>query len=127
VRDRGTRQELERRVVVDVGAFQHTAVPVIRVFAHADIGDDDEVGDRALQLANRALHRAPRIPRAGACLILPIRNPEQQHATDAKLRGRLRIAQHLVHRCLCDTRHRAHRLSHPLPRPHEQRKHELGW
>ena len=49
---------------------EDAAMPVRRVLAQADVGDDDEVADLALDRAHRALHRRVRIARARAAGVL---------------------------------------------------------
>ena len=47
-RDRGAREQLERRVVVDRAVVaQHAAVAVVGVLAQAHVGDHEQVGLRA--------------------------------------------------------------------------------
>ena len=71
LRDRGAREQLERRVVVDraVGA-QHAAVAVARVLAQAHVGDDEQVGVRVLDRARGELDDALVVPGARALLVL---------------------------------------------------------
>ena len=125
VRDRLAYQEVERGVVVHLAVSQDAAVTVIRVLAHADVGDDDELRQLAFERAHRALYWSFVIPRAGAFGVLVIGNAEQQDTADANRRRRARIDEHLVHRRLMHARHGAHRLTHASSRAHEQRQHEL--
>ena len=83
----------------------HAAVAVISVFAQTHVGDHDEVGQLALEGAHRLLNGRIVIPRFGPDGVLAIRNPEQQHATNAGGRGGMRVSQHFVHGGLVDARH----------------------
>ena len=84
-------------------------MPVGRVLAHADIGDHDEIGKLALESADALLDGAILVPRAGALVVLHVRNAEEDHSTDARIRRRFCIAQHLIDRRLGDAGHRRDR------------------
>jgi hypothetical protein len=63
VRERGTREQLEGRIVVDVAVLEHPAVAVIGVLAHADIGDHDQIRDFFLECTHTRLNGALVVPR----------------------------------------------------------------
>ena len=85
LRDRGARQQLDARVVVDraVGA-QQAAVAVARVLAQAHVGDDEQVGVGVLDRARGELDDALVVPGARALLVLVGGDAEQQHGGDAE-------------------------------------------
>ena len=75
--ERGTREQLQRRIVIDLAVPQNAAVPVIRVLAHADIRDDDQIRDFLLEGAHSQLHRTFFVPRGGAIRVFGLRHAEQ--------------------------------------------------
>ena len=105
---------------------ENTAVAVVGVLAHADVGDHDELGHLALERAHRLLHRRPRRPTRSS----RSRPCARECRTAARRRRRasrprVGIAQQLVDRRLIHARHRIDRRGEPVPDAHEQRQHEL--
>ena len=125
VRQRLAREELERLVVVHLSVDEYTAVPMIRVLAHAHVGDHDELRELALERAHGLLHGPFVVPRARAHRILLLGNAEQQHAAHPKLGRGGRVAHHLVDRRLRHPGHRRHGLAHAVAGSNEQRQDEL--
>ncbi len=83
--DGGLSEQLERHVVDDAAVVvERTAVPVARVLAHADVGDDVEVGIVRLDGADRLLHDAVLGIRPAAGFVLGLGQPEQDHRGDAE-------------------------------------------
>ena len=119
VRHRFAREQLERRVVVDVAVANHAAVPVLGVLAEADVGDHDELGHLALERAHGLLHRRVVVPRFGARRVLRVGNAEQQHAADAERRGLARVAA-AARRRTSDRRPASSRLALGCRRPSER-------
>ena len=75
-------------VVDDLVTLDDAAVAVRRVLAQADIGDDDEILDLALQCANGALHWRVRIGRGGSVgVLLGGQTKEQNRRNALGLRG----------------------------------------
>ena len=73
VRQRGAHQLLDGRVVGDLVVDDDAAVAVDGVLAQADVGDDEQVRDLALDRADRALHRRLRIVGRRSDVVLVIR------------------------------------------------------
>src|SRR5436309_2361785 len=75
----GSRQQLERRVVVDLAVVgDHPAVAVACVFAQADVGDNEQLGMGVLDRARGQLHHPFVVPRARSLLVLGGGQPEQE-------------------------------------------------
>ena len=66
VRERRAREQLERRIVVDLAVAQNSAVSVIGVLAHAHVGDHDELRKLFLERAHRVRHGTFVVPRRRA-------------------------------------------------------------
>ena len=92
VRDGRAREQLERRVVVDLSVVDHAAVAVRRVFAQADVGDQQQLRKARPQRAERLLDDAVVDPGAGALVVLLLRDPEQDHGADADAHELLDLA-----------------------------------
>ena len=89
VRDRDPRVRVERRIVVDRAAPDHAAVPVVRVLAQAQVGDEDQgFPELGAHGAEGLLHDPARIPGAAPLGVLVRRDPEQHDRGDAELRQR---------------------------------------
>src|SRR3989441_1143875 len=125
VRDRGAREQLQRRVVAHGAVLDHAAVAVARVLAQAHVGDDEEVGHRVLHGAHRLLDDAVVGVRLRAARVLLRRDAEEKHAGDAHAGGVLALLDQLVHREAVLTRHRRDRLAHAAPVHDEQRVDEV--
>ena len=109
LRDRGARQQLERRVVVDVAVVaQDAAVAVVGVLAQAHVGHHEQVGVGLLDRARGELDDALVVPGARALGVLRGRDPEQQHGRDAQRppprRPPRRRARSTAGRCPASTR-----------------------
>jgi acylphosphatase len=101
----GGGKPLERGIVVDIAIYDFPAVAVACVFAIADIGEDEQSGNFALDRTNRALNNAVLGGTTGSDFVLLIRNSEQDYAPDAErmdfaalvdnaIDGHLRVAGH---------------------------------
>jgi acylphosphatase len=101
----GGGKPLERGIVVDIAIYDFPAVAVTCVFAIADIGEDEQSGNFALDRTNRALNNAVLGGTTGSDFVLLIRNSEQDYAPDAErmdfaalvdnaIDGHLRVAGH---------------------------------
>ena len=84
VAHRGAGQQLEAAVVVHVAVHHHPAVAVRRVFAEADVRQQDEVGEARPQRAQRLLNDPVVLPRTGCLLVLLRRDAEEQDGADAR-------------------------------------------
>ena len=73
----GHGQQFQGLVIVDITSAQHTAVAVGGVFAHADIGDQIEVGEVFPGFAQGALDNTFRVIGLRTDLILDGRNSEK--------------------------------------------------
>ena len=114
VGERDARQDLERRVVVDVvGAVgplaQDAAVTMVGVLVDADVGHHDQPGGRVLHGAHGSRHGPVRVGAALAARVLLGGQPEEDHPAEAE---RASLARHLgrrAHRELVDPGHRRDR------------------
>src|SRR2546421_5768677 len=112
VRHRGTREQLEGRIVAHRTVLDHAAVAVARVFAEADVGDDEQVRHGVLHRAHGLLHDAVIGVGLGAARILLRRNTEEQYAGDAHAGGILAFLDQLIHGEAVLAGHGCDRLSH---------------
>jgi hypothetical protein len=79
--DGSAGEQFQRGVVVDTPvACEQAAVPVARVLAEADIGDDEQVRVRLLDRARRELDDAFVVPRARSLGVLLLGNPKENDA-----------------------------------------------
>src|SRR5690349_20878895 len=101
-------------VVEDLLATEHAAMAVRRVLAQADIGDDDEPWDLALDRAYGALDGSVRVRGLRALGVLAAGNPEEDHAGHAIGQRRFRFFHRFVHRRLEDAGHRPDRVADTL-------------
>ena len=84
-RDRGARDELDARVVVDAAVrVDEAAVAVVGVLAEADVGHDEQLGMRLLDRARRELDDALVVVGARALGVLAVGDPEEQHGGQAR-------------------------------------------
>ena len=125
-----TGDQLQRGVVVDVRAsgalVHHAAMPVIGVFAKADVGDQEQVRRRFLGCAQRLLHDPLIAGRIAAVSVLGVGNAEQDHAPQAQFGRFLDFAIQLIGRKLIVPGHRADGRPHVLAGPHEQGQDEVA-
>ena len=135
LRDGGTGEQLERRVVVDdviapacrTRDLAHdAAVPVIGVLAQAQVGDHEQLGVSLLDRAGRQLHDAVIVVRARALGVFGRGDPEQQHGGDAELGSAARLNHGRGDREPVDPGQRPDRLAPIQPLGHEQRVDEIG-
>ena len=82
MRDGRAREQLERRIVVHLAVADDAAVPVRRVLAQADVGDEKQLGEARPQRPQRLLHDPVLEPRAGTLVVLVLRDAEQDHRAD---------------------------------------------
>ena len=83
MRERLFCEQLEGGVVVDLSVFEHAAMPMIRVLAHADVGDHHESRRLALERTHCLLHWSAIIPGRRPGRVLHVRYAEEQHTADA--------------------------------------------
>ena len=119
-------QPLERRIVVDVAVpVELAAVPMARVLAHADVGDDDHRRSFRADRADGLLHDAMVVVGFASAFVLARRDAEEQdrrHVQACKLAhlGFKHIDRHLV-----DARHRGNLVAQADARLHEERIDEI--
>ena len=126
VGERLGREDRERAVVVDPLVHDDAAVPVVGVLAEADVGDDDRLRARLLDLPDGPADRPEEVGRGGADGVLVVGDAEEDDREDAaggELGGVLRRE---VGRDAVDARHRRDRLADPLARDDEHRGDEVG-
>ena len=119
------RDELERGVVLDAPVLDHAAVAVTRVLAEAHVGDDEQVGDRLLDGANRLLDDP--VLRVGFAppRVLLLGQPEQEHGGNAQTRHVLALPHELVDGEPELARHRRDGFAHAPAVDDEQGVHQL--
>ena len=83
VADRGACEQLEAAVVVHLAVDDDAAVPVRRVLAQTDVGDEHELGELRAERAQRALHDPVVIPRARRLVVLLVRDTEEDDRAHA--------------------------------------------
>src|SRR5215211_6897658 len=87
--NRRPREELERRIVVDLPVGHDAAVAVARVLAETHVADEHELRRSLSDRPQRTLDDPLVVPGTRALVVLLLRNAEQDHRTDAVgLRGR---------------------------------------
>ena len=96
--DGGAREQLERRVVVDVLAVEHAAVAVRGVLAEAHVGQEHELRIRPAQSPQRTLDDPVLVPGAGAVLVLLLGDPEEQKGAHAEPRRLLGLGDEILDR-----------------------------
>jgi hypothetical protein len=124
VRDGGAYQLIDGRVVHDLAVDHDAAVPVVRVLAEADVGDDEELGQLALDGADRGLHWRFGIVGVRSDVVLVLGNAEEQDAVDAVGLRRCGFFDRFIDRQVADARHRGHFAADALALADEQRQHE---
>ena len=125
MRERRAREQLERRVVVDLSVLENAAVPVVGVLAHADVGDHYQIGYLFLQGLHPFLDRGVFVPRRGADGVLRLGYPEENHSSDLRFRRSFCVTQHLINGSLIHTRHRVDGAAQVLAVTNEDWQHEL--
>ena len=103
-------EPLERRVVRDAVAVEDPAVAVIRVFAQADIRDQDQVGERAAKRPQGARDHAVRLVRARTPRILACGQAEQEHGAYSLVERRAGFFDGRLYAQAVDSGHRRDRL-----------------
>ena len=117
-------EQFEGGVVVDSTIPDYAAMPVVGIFAEADIRHRDEIRCGPLHRTNGFLHDAVFVVRSLAERILLRREAEEDHGGDAKFRQLLRLGRGLVHRQSKDARHGGNRRLHAGILPNEEWLHE---
>ncbi len=116
-----------RGVVVDAAVgSDRPAVPVARVLAQAEVGDDDQLGMRVLDGAGGELDDALVVPGSRALLVLARRQPEQQDGGKPELLRLAGFGYGVGDRQVVDAWHRGDRLPAVDPVGDEQRIDEIG-
>ncbi len=128
LRHRHARQDLERGVVEDLAVLDQPVVAVGGVGIHRHVGDDEELGQRVLELAHRALEQAVGIGRLGREPVLARlgKRREERHRGHAQAQRLARLRDCEVDRKTRDSRHRRDRLARAAALDHEQRIDEVG-
>ena len=88
----------KRRIVLNVVMLDDAAMPMRRVFAHADIGDQQQIANILANRAQRLLNDAVLVVSIRAHFILFRRNAKQHDAGDARLLGFARNLHRIVDR-----------------------------
>ncbi len=91
----------------DFPALDHAAMAVARVFAQANIGDDEQVELRFANGVDRALDGGVGIGGLGAGFVLVLGQAEENHGRDAEIGHFPALLDNLIRRLLIDARHRA--------------------
>ena len=122
MRHRGARDQLERRVVVDLVAVEHTAVSVGGVLAETHVRQQEKLRETRPQRAQRLLHDAGLDPGAGALVVLLLRDAEE----DDRLHARPQQVLALTHGTVdAEARKRGQPLVRQRIGSHEERLDEV--
>jgi hypothetical protein len=113
-------------VVVDVRPrVQETAVPVVRVLAHAGIGHENQVREALAQRAQGALDRPFRVMAPTTDRVLRLRDPEEEDGSKARRHRLLHAVRGDIHGPAEHSRHGRHLFAHATALRHEDRKDEV--
>ena len=96
VADGGALKQRQRLVVVDLVAVEDSAMPVRRVLAEADVREQNELGVAVAERSQGALDDPVVVVRAGALLVLLLRDPEQQQCFHTEAAQLVRLADDAV-------------------------------
>ena len=118
------REQRQRRVVVHLPVADHAAVAVGGVLVQADVRDDEDLRDFLLQPPDGLLHGRPLVPGFAARLVLPLRNPEEDHRRHSQGSKLLRLRHGLVRRQAQDAGQRGDLLPQSLPVADEEPRDE---
>src|SRR6202030_4339672 len=121
MRQRCGGKPLDARIIRDVALLDYAAMTVARVFAQANIRDDEKIEFRLSDGVNPPLQGPIRIRSLRANFIFLIRQPEKNHSRNSKPRHFAALLHNLVHRLLENPRHRAHFRPHFRSRAREHR------
>src|SRR4051794_5852525 len=122
VGDSGARDQLERRVVVDLPALEDAAVAVRRVLAKTDVGQEEQLREPRPQRSKRLLNDAVVDPRAGALVVLLLGDAEEDHRLNPRPEQVLALANGALDR---EPRERGQPVVRQLLGSDEQRLHEV--
>ncbi len=118
--DRGAGKQAKRPIIVHLPADQNAAMPMVGVFAGADIRDHQDIRRVPFDGSNRLLHDPIGVVGAAARRILLGWDPKEQHGTDAEFGQVVQFPWQLVHGELELPRHRANFPAHAGSMGHEQ-------
>ena len=107
-------------------AAHDAAMAVLHVFAQADIGDDEQLGQLLLQQPHGLLDDAVGGVGAGGFGVFAVGNAEQQHGRHAQLVRAGRLAQQFIRRKLEHAGHGGDGPAQLAARADEQRQDQLG-
>src|SRR6185312_6794044 len=105
---------VERQIVMNITVHNLAAMSVARVLAVADVSDDEQPWNFALNRPNRPLHNTLVVVRAGGFFVLRFRQPEQNNSADPQPLYLAALLYRLVDRELRLPRHRPDWPPHAL-------------
>src|SRR4029077_7990538 len=108
-------------VVLHFPVFNDAAMPVVGVFAEANIRHNQQIQIGAANRLDRALHDTIRRIGFGAERIFFFRDAEQNNSRNAKLLHLAALLKKSVDRLLRDAGHRSNRIPDIFARAHEHR------
>ena len=124
----GIDEGTERQVIVDIAAFDQSAMAVVGVRADADVRHDDEfVSEDIFQSLDRPLDSPSVVGRGPPVGSLGSRRrlAEEQYRVNTESEIRFHLWQKPLHPHAGDSRHGRHRLFGPIRRQDEVREYEL--
>src|SRR6185437_11737717 len=119
VRQRHFRQNLDRRIIQNFLTLHNAAMPVIGVFAEANVGNYKQFRPCFTNCLDSPLHHARSDIAFASLFIFVLRQPKKDHRRNAQVRDFAYFLKELIDGLLCNTRHRAHINAHALPGTHE--------
>jgi hypothetical protein len=129
VADGGAGEEIERGIVEDAGLrsalIDDAAMAVGGVFAEADVGDHEELGQGFFEELHGLLDDAVAMPCARSAVIFTGRKPEEQHGGNPKIECRGGVLNQFIWGKLKDAGHGGDGLTQFFAGPDEEREDEL--
>ena len=101
------REKIDRGIILHLAILHHAAVAVVRIFAEADVGDDDETELGLADCGDRALHGAIRRGCFRAGRVLALGQAEENHGGNAQIGDFAALLGDFIGGLLIDARHRA--------------------
>src|SRR5450759_2771578 len=98
---------------------------LVSILAQADIRNHQQAGHLLLERTHGLLHDAVLVVRTGARAVLGFRNAKENHSGNTKSPDRFALLDQAVDRKLRHSWHAGNGVSHPRPRHHKERHHQI--
>ncbi len=105
-------EKFESGIVIHLAVPDRSAMAVVGVLAHADIGDDREAGNMLFQLPDSFLHHSVTAEGLAARSILALRDAEENDRRNSRFMGLLCLCHDILSRQLIDSGHGGNLLAH---------------